>query len=249
MTPGERNRIGYTESERRLRAVVRAFLSPGVWLTVGAQLLAQFALSHGMPAGDAGPDLSLAFVLAALMMAFAYLQVGAYHGLAKGSDRLTLREVATPGMALFARFLWLFLKLGVSVALVFNLLALALMGDVGVSPEAPIRRLAPYLPMLLAVLGLVFVYWLPLVFVTGDFRLLATWRPALHAAWRRLPQSGFLAALLIAPVALLLLLPEAVPEVLLWPLSMLASLLGWVAYIYCVEWLRDQPPAAAPTAG
>jgi len=118
MTPG------YTESERRLRAVVRAFLSPGVWLVVVAQFLAQFALRQGVVAGESGPDLPRTLLISALMMGFAYLQAGAYHGLTKGSDRLTLREVATPGVALFARFLWLFLKLGVSVALVFNLFAL-----------------------------------------------------------------------------------------------------------------------------
>ena len=255
----------YTESERRLRAIVRAFLSPGVWLVVGAQFLAQFALRQGVPTGESGPDLPRTLLFSALMMGFVYLQAGAYHGLAKGSDRLTLREVATPGVALFARFLWLFLKLGVSAALVFNLFALALMSSAGVSPDALVRQLAPTLPMLLAVLGLAFVYWLPLVFVTDDFRLFATWRRALRTAWQRLPQSGFLAVLLIAPVVLLLLLPEVVPddsmdgggraalgtaaEALLLSLSALASLLGWIVYIYCVEWLRDHPPEDAPAAG
>lgn len=239
----------YTEGERRLRAIVRAFLSPGVWLVVGAQFLAQFALRQGVAAGEPGPGLPRTLLISALMMGFAYLQAGAYHGLTKGSDRLTLREVATPGVALFARFLWLFLKLGVSVALVFNLFALVLMGAAGVSPDAFARQLVPILPMLLAVLSLVFVYWLPLVFVTGDFRLFATWRRALHTAWQRLPQSGFIAALLIAPVALLLLLPEGMPEALLLLLSALASLLGWVVYIYCVEWLRDHPPEDALAAG
>lgn len=239
----------YTESERRLRAIVRAFLSPGLWLVVGAQFLAQFALHQGVAAGESGPDLPYTLLISALMMGFAYLQAGAYHGLAKSNDRLTLREVATPGVALFARFLWLFLKLGVSVALVFNLFALALMGSADVSPDALARQLAPYLPMLLAVLGLAFVYWLPLVFVADDFRLLATWRRALRVAWQRLPQSGFLAVLLIAPVVLLLLLPEGTPEALLLLLSTLASLLGWVVYIYCVEWLRDHPPEDIPVAG
>lgn len=238
----------YTESERRLRAIVRATLSPGVWLVVVAQFLAQFALRQGVVAGESGPDLPHALLISALMMGFAYLQAGAYHGLAKGQDRLTLREVATPGVALFARFLWLFLKLGVFVALVFNLLALALMGGTGVSPDAFARQLAPTLPMLLAILGLVFVYWLPLVFVTDDFRLLATWRRALRVAWQRLPQSGFLAVLLITPVALLLLLPEGAAEVLLLLLSVLASLLGWIVYIYCAEWLRDQPVEDASAA-
>lgn len=239
----------YTESERRLRAIVRAFLSPGVWLVVAAQFLAQFALRQGVAAGESGPELSHALLISALTLGFAYLQAGAYHGLAKGQDRLTLRETAAPGIALFARFLWLFLKLGVFVALVFNLFALVLMGAAGVSPDAFARQLVPILPMLLAIAGLAFVYWLPLVFVTDDFRLLATWRRALRTAWQRLPQLGFLAVLLIAPVVLLLLLPEGAPEVLLLSLSMLASLLGWVVYIYCAEWLRDHPPENASAAG
>lgn len=242
----------YTESERRLRAIVRAFLSPGVWLVVAMQFLAQFALRQGVSAGESEPTLPHALLISALIMGFAYLQAGAYHGLAKGQDRLSLREVMTPGVALFARFLWLFLKLGVFVALVFNLLALALMGAVGVSPDAFARQLVPMLPMLpmlLAMLGLIFVYWLPLVFVTDDFRLLATWRRALRVAWQRLPQSGFLAVLLIVPVALILLLPEGAAEMLLLLLSVLASLLGWIVYIYCAEWLREQPLKDASAAG
>ncbi len=239
----------YTESERRLRAVVRAFLSPGVWLVVGVQFLMQLVLRQGVPAGEAGPDPLLTAALAALMMGFAYLQAGAYRGLAQGAERLTLREAATAGAALFVRFLWLFLKLGLVAALVFNLFALLLLTGADMRPEALLRQLVPYMPPLLAALGFVFAYWLPLVFVSGDFRLFATWRRALATAWQRLPQSGFLALILFLPVVLFALLPEATPATVLLPLSLIASLFGWIAYIYCAEWLRDHPPADASAAG
>lgn len=238
----------YTEGERRLRAIVRACLSPGVWLVVGAQFLMQLALRQGAPAGEAGPDPLFTAAAAALMLGFVWLQAGAYRGLAQGAERLLLRETATVGVALFVRFLWLFLKLGLVAALVFNLFALLLLAGAGVHPEALVRRLVPYMGPLLAGLGFVFAYWLPLVFVSGDFRLFATWRRALATARRRLPQSGFLAALLFLPVALFALLPEATPETLLLALSLIASLCGWIAYIYCAEWLRDQSPRA-PISG
>ena len=66
----------------------------------------------------------------------------------------------------------------------------------------------------------------------------------LDPAWRRLPQWGFLALILFLPVALFALLPEATPAAVLLPLSLIASLFGWIAYIYCAEWLRDQSPRA-----
>ncbi len=240
---------GYTEGERRLRAIVRAALSPGVWLVVGAQFLAQFALRLGVPAGDTGPDLLFVLALAALLMGFVYLQTGAYQALARSADRLTLREAAGAGMALFARFLWMFVKLGVFAALTFNLFALVLMAVTGSSLETLMRALAPMLPLLLAALGFTFAYWLPLVFVSGDFRLFASLRRSLRTTWQRLPQSGFLALLILAPVVLLSLLPADAPEAALLLLSLAASLLGWIAYIYCAEWLRDQPAADASAAG
>lgn len=253
---------GYTEGERRLRAIVRACVSPGVWLVVGAQLLVQFVMRQGQSADGAAVDVVWVLALAALIMAFVYLQAGTYQALAHSAGRLTLRDTIGAGMALFTRFLWLFIKLGLLAALVFNLFALLLLAGAGLSLESLVRTLAPILPLLLAVLGFAFVYWLPLVFVSGDFRLLASLNRALRVAWQRLPQSGFLALMILAPVVLLSLWSAVAPdnanevaraapgvaiEILLLSASLVASLFGWIAYIYCAEWLREQSPAEPST--
>jgi hypothetical protein len=235
----------YTEGERRLRALVRAFLSPGLWLVVGVQLALQLLLQRLSAAGEA--PLAWLLALSGLLLGFAWLQAGACHALAQGRDRLRPADLVRAGFNRFTRFLWLFLKLGLLAALLFNLAVLPALGA-GMSPDALIRGLAPYLGLVLAIAGFLFVYWLPWVFVTDDFRLFATLRRALATGWRRLPQSGFLALLLLLPPALFTLLPAGTPLWLLVPLAAGASLLGWAAYVYCAEWLRDTIPQSPPPA-
>ncbi len=238
----------HTEGERRLRALVRAFLSPGIWLVVSAQLTLQLSLQQLSGAGEA--PLAWVLTLSGLLLGFAWLQAGAYHALARGRDRLLLADMARTGLGRFTRFLWLFIKLGLLAALLLNVVVFLFVSGSGTSPEGLVRTLAPFLGLLLAAAGFLFVYWLPLVFVTDDFRLFATLRRALATAWQRLPQSGFLALLILLPPALFTLLPSETPLWLLVPLAAGASLLGWVAYIYCAEWLRDaaatSPPSAEP---
>lgn len=238
--------VAYTEGERRLRALVRAFVSPGLWLVVGVQLVLQLALARGLAGDEQAPVWLLA--LSGLVLGFAWLQTGAYRTLAHGRDRLSAADTLRAGRGRFARFLWLFVKLGLLAALLFNVAVFLFLSGSGMSPDALVRALAPFLGLLWAALGFLFVYWLPLVFVTDDFRLLATLRRALFTAWRRLPQSGFLAASILLPPALFTLLPGASPLWLLVPLAAGASLLGWAAYIYCAEWLRDAAGASpSPT--
>lgn len=238
--------ISYTEGERRLRALVRALLSPGIWLVVGTQLALQLSLQQISVAGEA--PLAWVLALSGLLLGFAWLQAGAYHALAQGRDRLTLADMARTGLGRFTRFLWLFIKLGLLFALLFNVVAFLFIHDSVASPDALIRGLAPFLGPLLAAAGFLFVYWLPLVFVSDDFRLFATLRRALATAWQRLPQSGFLALLILLPPALFTLLPAETPLWLLVTLAAGASLLGWAAYIYCAEWLRDAASASPPRA-
>lgn len=238
----------YTEGERRLRALVRAFLSPGVWLVVSMQLALQLSLQQISGAGEA--PLVWVLALSGLLLGFAWLQAGAYYALAQGRDRLLLSDMARTGFGRFTRFLWLFIKLSLSVALLFNVVAFLFMLGSGTSLEGLVRGMAPFLGPLLAAVGFLFVYWLPLVFVTDDFRLFATLRRALSTTWQRLSQSGFLALLILLPPWLFMLLPPETPLWLLVPLAAGASLLGWAAYIYCAEWLRDAAsvsPSAAET--
>jgi len=235
-----------TEGERRLRALVRAALSPGVWLVVGVQLALQLALARGLDGDEPTPGRLLA--LSGLLLGFAWVQASAYRALAYGHDRLSAADTLHAGRGRFTRFLWLFVKLGLLAALLSNVAVFLFLSGSGMAPDTLLRALAPFLGLLWAAFGFLFVYWLPLVFVTDDFRLLVTLRRALFTAWRRLPQSGFLALLILLPPALFTLLPADASPWLLVPLAAGASLLGWAAYIYCAEWLRDTAGASpSPT--
>ncbi len=237
----------YTEGERRLRALVRAFLSPGLWLVVGVQLSLQLSVQRLSAADDA--PLAWVLALSGLLLAYAWLQAGAYHGLAQGRDHLQLADLVRAGFNRFTRFLWLFVKLGLLAALLFNVAAFLFALGSGTPVETLVRGLAPFLAPLMAAVGFVFVYWLPVVFVTDDFRLFATLHRALSTAWQRLARSGFLALLILLSPALFALLPEQTSLWLLVPLAAIASLLGWTAYIYCAEWLRDTAGVSSPPAG
>lgn len=232
------------EGERRLRALVRAVLSPGVWLVIGAQLVLQLALTRGLAGDEPAPAWLL--VLTGLLFGFAWLQAGAYRSLAHGHERLSAVDTLRPGLGRFGNFLWLFIKLGLLVALLSNIVVFLFTFGTGLSPLETARLLPGSLGMLAAVIGFTFVYWLPLVFVTDDFRLFATLRRAIATAWRRLPQSGYLALLILLPATLFTLLPADTSSWLLLPLAASASLLGWAAYIYCAEWLRDTVSASLP---
>lgn len=237
----------YTESERRLRAVVRAALSPGVWLVVGAQLLAQLALQSGLESEAASPDSWRLIATALLLSVFVYLQAGAFAAIARGRERLTVGETLAGGRAVLAKFVWLFVKAGLLFAAAAQVFVLLLATALGVPHADLVLRIVPSAGPLLGVLGFVFVYWMPVVFVRQEFRLLPSWRLALAAVWRRFSRSGFPAFLTLTPALVALLLPLEHAVLALPALSLAGGFMGWIAYIYCAEWLQDHPPTA-PTA-
>lgn len=237
-----------TEGELRLHAMVRAVLSPGIWFVLAAQLLLMFALQWRVPDGAAPLVSALAiFLTAAALMLFFYLQAGAFQALSQGREVLTVGEVIRAGKAVFAAFVWLLLKAGLLFAVVMNVLVLMALLLTGSNLEGLTQVLAAYFGPMTGVLAYVFVYWLPLVFVQREFRLLSGLKAALRIARARFPHSAFLALIVLVPALAAGLLPADSPFLLNALASLATGILGWIAYIYCVDVLRQRQPVAPDT--
>jgi len=231
-----------TEGARRLHALVRVLLSAGVWMVLGAQITLIFLFQWRAPSEASSTVTALTTLLIAMaLMLFFYLEAGAFHALALARDTLSVAQVIRSGAAVFARFLWLTLKAGVLLAVALNLVFMLAIYVTGHEPKAITEAFYRFLDPVLGIAAFVFVYWLPFVFVRQEFRLFVSLRAALRIARERLSRSAFLALLILAPMLLAGLLPADVPLSLALAVNALSGLLGWVAYVYCVETLQELP--------
>jgi hypothetical protein len=234
-----------TESELRLHAMVRAVLSPGIWFVLAAQLLLMLTLQWRV-SEDAAPLVSTLaiFLTAAALMLFFYLQAGAFQALSQGREALPVGAVIRAGKAVFTAFVWLILKAGLLFAVVMNILVLVALLLTGSNLEDLTQALTSYFGPITGVLAFVFVYWLPLVFVQREFRLLPGLKAALRIARERLPHSAFLMLMVLVPALAAGFLPADSPVWLNALASLATGILGWIAYIYCVDALRQRQPVA-----
>lgn len=232
-----------SEATRRLRALVRAALSRGVWLIIGLQLLMGLALRF--PVGEDGGGMA-AMRMLLLVLATAgvlYGTAGASAALAAGREPVSAMTALAAGSPVFGAFLWLLLKAGLLAVAVLQVVLTVVIAASGQDPNQAMTELPSHMLPLTALLGFVLVYWMPLVFFRRDFRLFATLAEALRLLRARLSTAGFLALLTLAPPALAWVLAGRGGATAAFLLQAVASLLAWAAYIYCVERLQD---AAAP---
>jgi hypothetical protein len=233
------------ESGLRLRAAIRALLSPGIWLLLGVQLALVVTMRWIVPDDASTPTSALAiFLSASALLLFYYLQAGAFHALTQGRETLTVAEVVRAGREVFAVFVWLALKAGLLLAAVMNVLILAALLLTGYDIKAFMNALSPFFSPVVGILTFIFVYWLPFVFVRREFHLLPSLKAALQIAWERRSDSAFLALLVLAPVLVSGWLPSDTPLMFDLLVSVVTGVMGWIAYIYCIEVLRVQPPQA-----
>jgi hypothetical protein len=234
-----------TEGSHRLHAVVRAVLSPGIWLVLAIQMALAFSLQWRSAETDS-PEVSVLPVLltTAILILFLYLQAGVLQALARGRDAVSALEVVRAGKSIFSAFVWLTVKAGLLLMLVLYLLIFAGLTVSGYEFKTFIKAVSPFFELLVGLLAFIFVYWLPFVFVRGEFRLFPSLRAALRIARARLSRSGFLALLVLGPVLVSALLPANMPVLLDFALSLLGGVLGWMAYIYCAEVLQESMPAS-----
>ncbi len=235
------------ENTRRLRAAVRTFMSPAVWLLSAYQaallMLVRVDLSGYGDAVEAiyGP---LGFVV--LFLGLFFLAGGTYQSFASSASLVQIPAAIANGRRIFTDFILLSIKVGLLGLVIINVLVLIAQGFSGLPPEEVFKVYARYLTLVVAGLALVFVYWLPLVFVRGNFRLFETLSEALTIAQKRLPQVGFLAALILTPPIILVLVPGDIPAFFSISISVAGELLAWVAYVYCVDFLQLSQPQAEP---
>lgn len=239
-----------SESERRIRAAVRAVMSPGVWLAVAMQLptgllvfrVIELLLSETPAQGQLQV---FTMMLAVLFLGYLYLMSGTSRSFALGTATVSAQEALRRGRDVFNAFLWLAVKiffLGLvasSVLLYFFGVAARL---AGVSAEDDLSAvLGPLIKGIAVITPFALVYWLPVVFLRNDFRLLPTVGWALQIIWRQLPRSGFLVFLIFTPLAVFWLLPHGTPFVFMLVIALLSQLMAWTAYVYCVEVVADNP--------
>lgn len=234
------------ESTRRLRALVRATLSSGVWAVIALQVVMGLTLRGS--ADDAGAAALLRFaVLVAATAAVLYGTAGVSAALAAGREPVSVVTALDAGRAVFGGFLWLIAKASLLATAILQVALIALVAGAGQDANQAATQLPSHMLPLAALSGFALVYWLPLVFYRRDFRLFATLAEALRLLWGRAHAAGFLALLTLAPAALAWILDGRGGAITAFLLQAVASLLAWAAYVYCVEWLQDTlSPKPAP---
>ncbi|MHB8536126.1 MAG: hypothetical protein ACYDBW_11865 [Sulfuricaulis sp.] len=232
-----------SEGGRRLRAAVRTVLSPGIWLVLTSQFALAFSL-HWRPAETASAEASALPILltTTLLLLFLYLQASAFQALARSREAVSAADVVRAGRAIFSAFIWLTLKAGLSLVLILNLLIYLSLLVSGHDFKSVIEAISPWLGPLVGILAFAFVYWLPFVFVRGEFRLLPSLKASLRIARARLSHAGFLVLLVLVPVVVSAFLPAKIPVLLDFAVSVVSGILGWMAYIYCVEAVQEFVP-------
>lgn len=230
-----------TESEQRVRAAVRVVLSPGVWLVIGLQVVFMTLRTQTiLPLGNFGPT-GLALVIFGTLLILIYLMSGTFRCFALGNSTVSIYETLSRGKEVFASFLWLLVQVGllavVAGFVLLNLLYLSRSVDL----EQLITEMVPYVTIIAMVVPFLLVYWFPVVFSTNDFRVFATLRSALRIIWQRLWRSGFLAFLIFFPLVAFWLLPDNSPLIVFLIVSVIGEMMGWTAYVYCVESLASNP--------
>ncbi|TDJ64827.1 MAG: hypothetical protein E2O37_06085 [Proteobacteria bacterium] len=230
-----------TESKQRIRAAVRVVLSPGVWLVIGLQVVFMTLRTQTiLPLGNFGPT-GLALVIFGTLLILIYLMSGTFRSFALGNSTVSIYETLSRGKEVFASFLWLLVQVGllavVAGFVLLNLLYLSRSVDL----EQLITEMVPYVTIIAMVVPFLLVYWFPVVFSTNDFRVFATLRSALRIIWQRLWRSGFLAFLIFFPLVAFWLLPDNSPLIVFLIVSVIGEMMGWTAYVYCVESLASNP--------
>lgn len=227
------------QADGRLRAAVRALLSRGVWCVIGAQL-GLIILWRRFFSVDAGTERLEMLLLAFALAGFLYVTAGVSQALANSRETVGIRAALRAGTRSYGPFLWMIAKLALLSGVLLNLVVY-LGGEAGAG-ESPAwsKQVAGYLPLIQGLIGFVFVYWLPIVFVRRNFALFETLRAALVTARQALPRAGYLAFLTLTPALLATVADASMPLIAVLLLNLLGGVMEWIAYIYCVGWLQDK---------
>lgn len=222
-----------SENTRRIRAAVRVLVSQGVWAAVALDVLV-LVVSQS-PA-----------VVIPVLLALFYVAAGNWNALAHGRESVSFAGAVRSAKPVFGKWLWLMTK-GGGFAGLFLLIGFSVAEQLtGAEIETLVKQSAILLTWAFAVAGFILVYWMPVVFFKQQFALLPSLGLAVRVAWRRLPQSAYLAVLTLSPVVAFSLLGPDAPGWSLAIMSVVGSLMSWTAYTYCVESLQVEDNTALP---
>jgi hypothetical protein len=225
-----------SENTYRIRATVRALMSPGMWLVVAAQTVTLILFSF---AGNQESVNRVTPIYAVFsFFVFLFVTSGMFRSLAISNSVVSVREVLANAPLVFARFLVLGLKIFFLFMFLFYFVLVFLGGGLELLKTYPWAW-----GLALTMVTVALVYWLPIVFVTGRFEMIPTLVSALQMQQKRLQQLPFIAVLLLAPniVGLFLDLEQGLLAAAI--ISVLSEVLGWIAYTYCIEYVvrhKDQ---------
>ena len=167
------------ESTRRLHAAVRVFMSPAIWFLAAYQGLMLSILRMDLQRyGGETAALYGPLVFATVFLGFFFLAAGTYQSFVKESSLVQISMVFRNARSIFTRFIILSIKVGLLGFLLVNIVAVIAQGLTGLEPEEIFKAFTGYLALIIGVVTLALVYWLPLVFVKGNFNMLETMREA-----------------------------------------------------------------------
>lgn len=218
------------ENTFRIRAAVRALLSPGMWLVVASQAVTLVLLASTATEGSTGVRPLFG---AASFFLFLYFTSGMFQSLATCRDTVSARDVIINGARVFNRFM----VLGLKAFLLFGLVLILVIAPLGAELQTILKDYPWLWGLSMAILGVVLVYWLPIAFVTGHFGLTQTLLSALKVQQQRLQQLPYPALLILAPNLIGLVIPSERLLTGVVLISALSEILGWVAYTYCTEYV------------
>ncbi len=225
------------ESTYQIRAAVRTVMSPAVWALTLWQAIMLISLSMLGGNEETGPVTGFPVIFSVLIFGFVYLISGLFRAFSTRTGVVSVLEAFNEGKNYFTPFIWLMLRL----LLLFFLVTQILLITTGAQPETIIKEGAKSFALVVSFLSFLFIYWLPLVFSTPDFRLFKTLNVALLVAIGRLKQSFFLAILVLVPALTAWMMPVDIPLTVLVSIASISEIATWIAYVYCIEYLiRDK---------
>lgn len=223
----------------RLRAIVRAAMSPGVWLAVAAQLVYPLLHQGGFFDAERFSIGLVSMALAAIVMTVLYLQSGVLAALTRGDRVVTLREALAGGIEVFPSFLWLMLKASLLIGLGMGILLTLMLTAAGESPQSMASQSERPLGIMLALMPAILVWWMPGAFVYREFALFPSLRRAGRELTRDIGRTVFPLALVLGPTLVLTLLPADATGAAALMLQAAGVFLVWVANVYCIEHLKS----------
>jgi hypothetical protein len=238
------------EGRIRLRAILRASLSPAVWLAIGLQFAYAMYSLVMRPEGESANTISMGDVFAffAYLLIALYLKGGILQVLSVTRDPVSLPKALSAAGGVFPNLLFLVAKATGLVVLSVMFLSMAFsLFHTPADTEGLVSTMYPLLLAASVLLPLIFAYWLPWVFIKQDFLLINSLQAALQIGWLRIRYVVFLALLLLTPSLVIVLTGKSLSPLVTVLVSTVGTWFFWIALVYGIEVLQHEKPVKSST--